>query len=293
VNRHSLCWLCCGLTLLSTSAYGDWGLDASAGVTYDDNISNSLDADDRKADTAAVIDVSGGVHEQLSGSTGLGLSLLASSDTFAQYTGLSDIGLGARLQMRTKFGLGAQAPWLAVAAQAMYRNFHYDYLDGWRYEAGITAGKQFGERWALRATVRYDATVTTQTPPPLIPTLPGSPYDVYGWNLGVQGTYWLTGADLLSLALNRRTGTVTTVSPPDDEVAEYADRAALNTVFGGPEVAYRIFATTLTTTLTWSHSLGERAAINLLYAYSRSRAPNDLGDYYANVINLSLSYAFY
>lgn len=288
-----VCWLYCVLMVFSAGAHSEWGLDATAGLTYDDNLSNSLEADDRKADTAAVIDVSGGLHQQLDASTGLGLSLLASSETYDRYTGLSDVGLGARVQLRTKFGLGAEAPWVAVAAQGMYRNFHYDYLDGWRYEAGVTLGKQLGERWALRASVRYDATVTDQAPPPLIPDLPGSPYDVYGWNLGVQATFLLTDADLLSFSFNRRTGTVTTVSPPDDEILEYADRAALNTVFGGPEVAYRIHATTATTNLTWSHSLGRRAAVNLAYTYSRSRGVYDLGDYYANVINVSFSYALY
>ncbi|HTS52827.1 MAG TPA: hypothetical protein VMH26_06100 [Burkholderiales bacterium] len=285
--------LYCALVVFSAGARSEWGLDTAAGFTYDDNLSNSLEADDRKADTAAVIDLSGGLREQLGASTGLSLSLLANSQTYLRYSGLSNIGLGARVLLRTKFGLGAEAPWLAVAAQGVYHNYHYDYLDGWQYEAGATLGKQFGERWGLRASIRYDAYVAQQVQPPIILDKSGSPYDTYGWNLGVQATFLATDADLLALSFNWRTGTVTSVSGPDEEILEYSDRVAPTPVFGNPEFAYRINADTQTISLAWSHALDQRAAMNLVYAYRRSQAEYDLGDYSSNVITLSFSYTFY
>ena len=88
--------------------------------------------------------------------TGLGLSLLAESATYLHYSGLTNLGLGARAQLRQKFGLGADVPWASISAQAMHRNYHYDYRDGWQYDAAATAGKQLGERWSVRGSVRYD-----------------------------------------------------------------------------------------------------------------------------------------
>jgi hypothetical protein len=292
VKRLCIRCLYCGLVVFSAGARSEWGLDAAAGFSYDDNLSNGLEAQDRKADTAAVLDLSGGFHQQLDASTGLSLSLLADSQTYLHYSGLSNIGVGARALLRTKFGLGAEAPWLAVAAQGVYHNYHYDYQDGWQYEAGATLGKQFGERWGLRGSVRYDAYVADRVQPAIIPDKPGSPYDTYGWNLGVQATYLGTDADLFSLSYNWRTGTVTSVTGPDEEILEYSDRVARDPVFGNNEFAYRINADTQTIQLAWSHALGRHSAINLAYAYRRSRAEYDLGDYYANVISLGFSYSY-
>ena len=60
----------------------------------------------------------------------------------------------------------------------------------------------------------------------------GSPYDVYGWNFGAQAAFLVTAADRVSLSYSWRTGTVTSVTQPDDELLEYADRVALDPVFG-------------------------------------------------------------
>src|SRR5215470_5962213 len=119
-------WLCLVLVLFSAGARSEWGIDATGGFTYDDNLSNAFEADERKGDTAAVIDLAGGYRQQLGASTSLGLTVLGTSQSYLHYTGLSNVGLGARALMRTKFGLGAQAPWLALAAQAVYHNYHDD-----------------------------------------------------------------------------------------------------------------------------------------------------------------------
>jgi len=280
------------LMLAGSHARCEWGFDATGGFAYDDNLSNGFEAEDRKADTAAVIDLSAGLYEPFGASTALGLSLLAHGDAYVRYTGLDNLGLGARAQLRTKFGLGTRAPWLSIAAQGVYHNYQYDYLDGWQYEAGATLGMQLNERWSLRGIIRYDAYVANKTQPPLIPGMVGSPYDVYGWNFGAQTTFLATAVDRLSLSYTWRTGTVTSVTQPDEEILEYSDRAAPDPVFGAGGIAYRINANTQTVSLAWSHTLGQRSAINLLYAYRRSQAESDLGQYYSNLISVTFTYSY-
>jgi hypothetical protein len=288
-------WICClyyWLALSSASARPEWGFDATGGFSYDDNLSNGFEADDRNADTAAVIDISGGWYEQLTSSTAISLNLLAHSDSFFHYTGLSNVGLGARAQLRTKLGLGSTAPWLAIAAQGVYHNYHYDYLDGWQYAAGATLGTQLSERWSVRGTIRYDAYVADRSQPPIVPTMVGSPYDVYGWNFGAQAALLVTPADRVSLSYTWRTGTVTSVTHPDEEIFEYSDRVAVDPVFGSGEFAYRINANTQTISLAWSHTLSRHTALSLLYAYRRSQAEYDLGQYYANVLSVNFTYSY-
>jgi hypothetical protein len=291
-RQLSICSLFCALALASSHGCCEWGFDTTGGFTYDDNLSNGFEAEDRKGDTAAVVDLSAGLYEPLGTSTALGLSLLAHADAHFRYTGLDNLGLGARAQLRRKFGLGPSAPWLAIAAQGVYHDYQYNYQDGWQYEAGATLGTQLNERWSLRGIIRYDAYVATKTQPPLFPTLVGSPYDVYGWNFGAQTTFLGTSVDRLSLSYTWRTGTVTSVTPPDEEILEYSDRAAPDPVFGSGGIAYRIDANTQTISLAWSHSLGRRTALNLLYAYRRSQAESDLGQYYANVVSVTFTYSY-
>ena len=70
--RLLTCWLCCVVALYSGAARSEWGFDASGGFTYDDNLSNAFEADERKGDAAAVVDLAGGYRQQLGASTSLG-----------------------------------------------------------------------------------------------------------------------------------------------------------------------------------------------------------------------------
>ena len=291
-KRLLLIGACWGL-LLPAIARAEFGFDAAAGFAYDDNLSNALEAEDRKASGAITANVSGGFHEQLGASTGLGLSLLAESATYLRYSGLSNLGLGARAQLRQKFGVGGDVPWASVSAQAIHRNYHYDYRDGWQYDAAATAGKQLGERWTVRGSVRYDRFTADHLQPEVLPGISTAAYDTSGWSFGAQATFLLTEADLLSFSYTWRNGTVTAVTPPDEEILEYSSAVALDPVFGDmpPLIAYRIQAKSDTLALGWSHSLGQHAAVNVAYAFQRSRADSDLGDYYSNLISISVSYS--
>lgn len=289
--------LCRGTTLVLLqlfirTAYGaEWGVDANAGLEHSDNVSNAVKADDKKSDGAATIGLSGSMYRQLGDNTRLGLGLVAESASYFRYSGLDNLGIGVRGLFREKLGLGPDAPWVSIALRALHRDYHYDYRDGWQYDAGVSAGKGFGERWNLSASVRYDRYEADKQQPAVLPGLSTAAYDVSGWTFGARSAVLLTQSDTLSLSASWRHGTVTAVTPPDREILEYSSAVALDPVFSGNPIAYRISTDTDTLSLDWSHALGRHSSFNLGYAYLRSTGDEALGVYTTNVINLRVSYS--
>lgn len=286
--------LCSLLWPGSRSAAADWGWDAIAGVAFDDNLTNAFLSEDRKGDTAASATLSTGLHEQLGSSTGLSLGLVGSGAQFARYEGLDNVGLGVRAQVRTKFGLGAEAPWLAVAARAVHRDYRDDLRDGWDYDAAITAGKQLSERWSVRASLRYDAYVADQVSPRSVRGLSSAAYDIDGWTVGAQAAFRLTQADVVSASISWRDGSVTAVTLPNFGVLQYSDAAVVDGTFSDDRrrIAYRVDAGTTIATLTWSRALGQSATVNASYTYRSSRADHGLGTYVSNIFGIALGYSY-
>ena len=279
--------------LLSSApaAAADWGIDALGEINYNDNVSNAIEAADRKSDGAATFSVVGGLHQQLGDNTGLGLSLIAESVGNFQYSGLDNTGVGARAQLRHKFGLGADAPWATFALRALHRDYHYDYRDGWQYDAGLTAGRRIGERWQVSGSVQYDRYEADNLQPAVLPGVSSAAYDVAGWTFGVQTAFLLTEVDTLSISCSRRHGTVTAVTPPDLEILEYSSAVARDPVFGGNPIAYRLIADADTLSINWSRAIGRHSSVNLGYAYRRTQGDEELDAYTANMINFSVSYS--
>jgi hypothetical protein len=109
--------LALGVMHCRLAAGADWGFDATAGAGYDDNLSNGFASADRKGAASLTLDLAGGLHQQLGSSTALSVAALAEAAVFDRYSGLNRVGLGGRAQLRHKFGLGALAPWISVAAR--------------------------------------------------------------------------------------------------------------------------------------------------------------------------------
>ena len=141
--------------------------------------------------------------------------------------------------------------------------------------------------------MRYCRCTADRSQPPFLGGIWTSVDDTSGLNLGAQTTFLLTEADLLSFSYAFRNGTVTAVTPPNADILEYSSAVARDPVFSDTTrlIAYRIQAKTNTVSLGWSHALSEHAAVNVAYAYRRTRADSDLGDYYSNLINISVSYS--
>jgi hypothetical protein len=282
------CHLCCGI-----AAGAEWGFDAVAGAGYDDNLSNGFASADRKGGASLTLDLDASLYQQLGSATGLSLGVVAESAVFDRYSGLNHLGLGGRIQLRHKLGLGAQAPWVAAAARAVHDDYDYGYRRGWAFDAGFTAGKQLSERWSFQGSVRYDDFAADDVQPQLLPGLSTAAYDTAGWTFAGQIAFLASPADLLVTSYAWRNGSVTSVTAPDHEILEYSDAVALDPVFGDPpRVAYRLKAKTDIIGLVWSHAFGPRTSVNLSYRYQASRSDEDLGEYYSNFVGINIGYRY-
>ena len=279
-----------GLTGTTASA-ADWGFDISAGLSSDDNVTNAFEAADRKADTSARLDFTAGLHHEIQPGTSLGLSFITESSTYMSYSGLSNVGLGMRAQLRKKFGLGDAAPWTALSLSALHRDFRDDNRDGWQYDAGLSVGKRLDERWNVHAIAHYDRYVADEHPAQVLPGFSSAVYDVSGRSIGGGISFLATEADTISFNAWWRNGSVTSVTHPDFEVLEYSDAVLPDAAFGANAIAYRIQATSTLFSVNWNRVLAPGLALNLGYAYRRSDTDGDLGAYYANLFNLSVTYS--
>ncbi|PWT72011.1 MAG: hypothetical protein C5B46_07495 [Proteobacteria bacterium] len=287
-------FVCAAALLTGAPAQAEWTLDAQAGAQFDDNVSNSLEADERKADTAFNFNAAAGWHQQLTTGLGVSAAAIVDSSSYLHFSGLNNVGLGGRMQLRQKFGLGSEAPWANVFARAVHYDYHYDYRDGWQYDGGVSLGKRFGERWNFSVNAHYDRYEADKLQPTILPGVSTAAYDVSGWNLGAQGSFLLTESDTLSVVYTHRVGSVTAVTEPELEVLEYSDAVAIDPVFGSPRrIAYRLHAATDTVFLTWSHSFGAHWIANLSYGYRRAVSDEDeVGSYYSNLIGFNIGYSF-
>ena len=67
----------CLSVLLPCAVRAEWGFDTTAAFAYDDNASNAIEAEDRKADSALTLNVNGGTSQQLGASTRVTLGVVA------------------------------------------------------------------------------------------------------------------------------------------------------------------------------------------------------------------------
>lgn len=282
------------LLLPSAAPCAEWGLDAAAGFSHDDNLTNAFDARDKRADTAATGALSVGMYEQVGVGTTVGVGLIADGRSYFEFDGLDNLGIGMKAQFRTKFGLGAGAPWIAFGARASHRDYHDDLRDGWDYDASVTMGKMLSPRWSIRASLRYDAYVADRISATGVPGVSTAAYDVDGWTIGGGAELRLTDDDTLSANLSWRDGSVTAVTAPNFAVLSKSDSAVIDRTFsnGGLMAAYGVDAKTWTGGLVWSHALGRNASVNLSYTYRSARAAHGLGTYVSNIFGIVFGYSY-
>jgi hypothetical protein len=276
--------------LCPAPAQAEWIADAEAAFMFDDNVSRAQRESDIRSDGALLVRASGGQYVQLSDRTGATLAATVQRQEHRRYSGLSHIGFGPSASLRTKLGVGADAPWVRLSASAMRREFDNDVRSGWLFAVAAAAGLRLGERVGVRAEVSLERQLADRKER-LLARLPGDAFDLDGASLSVAADYTMTRETIVSLGYTFRSGDVVSSTRRNAAIFSASEAIARDPAFGPDIIAYKLGADSHVFDLRLSHALGSSMSINV--GLGRSLTYGDGGNnYYASSVSASLLYNF-
>jgi len=288
---------CTALLVFSLPAplYAEWLYDASAGATYNDNLSNAPWDRDIEDDISAEGNVSLVHYWQATDRVSVSVAGVLQGVRQFDFTGLDHVSAGITAALRGKAGLGTDALWVKMSGAAMRDEYRFDPRDGWHYNLSVAAGKHFGNRWDMHLVFACEQRRADQVvDSPFLVTfygIHGDAFNTHSCSFTAGGVYAMTNRLALLFDYTRRTGTVTSTTRPDFEILEYSDAGTPDTVFGADRIAYRIDADTdiFSGGLNWA--LGNHTSLNANYTRQESRGDGEL-TYYNNIFSIGILYAY-
>lgn len=299
--RAAVCALSALACLVTFPADASVFADVDLRVTQDDNVGRSEKSADIERDRSAQLAGRVGKAFELGAGTRFSLNGSLRAVEFRRFRDLSEVSAGAGLSVRHKFGLGPDAPWVAVMADGEFIDSDSYIRDGERYGAGVRAGARLGDRWSLSATVRRDwrdADEDDQRLPPNRPVFPGvtasTRGDVFEFDateLALALDYQFDGGLMMFASYSLRDGDVVSTARPNATIVDAAKAITSDAAFGPGRSAYRLGALTHTGSLGLNYPLSDTVSIECGYEYQLSDA--DAGIRYdKNLVNLRLLWAY-
>lgn len=249
---------------------------------YDDNLSRGQLKSDIKDDTALVVAAGGGQFLHWGSGTQAVLKLNVRKETYFQYEGLSNLGLGLNASVRTKFGLGADAPWLRLSAATTRLEYHNDIRSGWLNVGGLAVGKRVSDRLDLRAQYQFERK-TVDDAVAVVPGISGEVFDLTSRTVSLGAEFALTERTALSCSYDRRTGDIASSTKINLATFRVSDAVNRDPVFGPGVFGYRLHAVTHSIGLGGSYALGPNQALDLRWRRHLSYGTNDV-DYYGSSV---------
>jgi hypothetical protein len=263
--------------------------DVEAGVVYEDNVNLAEKERDTRSDTALGTSVSAGWLAHWGDHSVASLTGDVIGAGYTRFTGLSNLYLGVTAAFRTRFGLGAAAPWVRVSGSAARLEYRDDVRDGWRYRFATGAGKRFGERWDVRVEYAYEH--RTADDEIAVSRLPGDVFDQTSHTLSARVDYLHSRALVVFAGYALRLGDVASTTPRNAEIFATSSAVTPDPTFGPDALAYKIDATTHLLSVGLSLALGEQTSFNL--GYERQIGLGEGGiDYSNNVFRASFLYSY-
>jgi hypothetical protein len=279
-----------GAVLGASPARAEWIADAEAAYVFDDNVSRAQRESDIRSDAAFLLHASGGYYFQLSDRTGATLSATLMREEHVRYSGLSHIGFGPSASIRTKLGVGPDAPWVRLSASALRREFDNDVRTGWLLSTAAAAGVRVTERVDVRAQLRLERQRADRSQA-LVAGISGAAFDLDSFSVSLGADYTARRETTVSLGYSYRSGDVVSSTRRNRAIFSVSEAIAPDPVFGAGIIAYRLDADSHIFDVRVSHALGERMSVNL--GLARSLTYGDGGNnYYGSSVTASLLYNF-
>ncbi len=278
---RKLIWLCFFLAQFRTAtARQDWIFDIRTGVLYDSNVSNSDRSADVEKDYAWTAMLSAGQGFQLNDDLRLSVFGEMESQVWMTYGGLSNIEPSLTSNLRYRFGLGKNAPWVRLEAKVGYADFNESRRSGWDIEPGVRVGVSLCERVRLEAAYAYEVYDARDVV-----------FESNAHRLSLWGKVEITTSLQVTVGYTYRNGDVTSSAlPPRPDIVAISDvREPINT-FDETYVAYRFPATTHIGSIAISQALTNSVALQASYEYQYTT--HDSLHYVNHVAELAIAVTF-
>jgi hypothetical protein len=275
---------------LAPPATASWIADVETGVVYEDNLSFASMDRDIKGAAALVTSASGGASAYLTDRHVISVTGDLFGDLHESYSGLDHVALGVTAAFRAKLGLGADAPWIRVAASGGWLQYRDDVRDGWYYRVTAGIGKRFGPRWELRADYTFDGR-TAEHERALAPTIPADVFDQQGHTFSARADFQATPILLVWGAYACRLGDVASTTQRNPQIFAASSAIVADPAFGSNTFAYKIDATTHILSAGVSVALGARWSLNVTYVHQIGLGDGGI-DYHNNIVSGTVLFSY-
>jgi hypothetical protein len=272
-----------------------WFIDAGIHLEHNDNLANAELDLDIVDDSTIQLSMLPGYYLQLDGNTGLTLAAPLDAARQSEFSGLDSLSAGLNVSLRRKFGLGMDVPWIRVSLLTARNDYDDRKRDGWKYVAGIAAGKRISPRWDVQIAYTFDRRRSDEIED--IPALAagrgiyGNAYDLDTHSVSATGIFTLNYQWSLAFSYVRRMGEVCSTTFRNSEIFQASDAITPDPVFGPEKFAYRIDADTDIYSIGVNRGIGNHLAADLSYTYRDSTA--DAGpEYSTGLLQFRLNYTY-
>ncbi|MDQ3120081.1 MAG: hypothetical protein M3Q89_11030 [Verrucomicrobiota bacterium] len=261
VSAGKFLLLLVAVTLLPTlPARGNWVFDLRSGGLYDSNVSRSNRSEDVLDDAAWRTVITAGQGIQLTDDVRLGVFAEVESHVWATYDGLNNLRPGLGANLRYRFGLGKNAPWIRAETKASYADFAEARRSGWEVRPGIRGGLRLTERFALEAAYEYEHFAARDVR-----------FDQEAHAASLRGTLAITSSMQIAVGYKFRHGDVNSYAvPPRPDIVKISKDFGPIDTFDTPYIAYRLAASTHSSSVAISQALGNFAALQLSYEWQHT-----------------------
>jgi len=259
------------------------------GVFHSSNLTNAQYSPDVRPDSAARFGAEVGQFFAPGATDTVEVAAFARGELYRRYHGLDNAVIGARAEVRHKFGVGYQAPWLRIAAEGTHDDYDDPLRDSNRLLLGAELGARYSEAWDVAMGISYDRRYDNHGES-LVPGIPGTVFDLRGFGGYARTGYAFNDIVYGALRLGVRRGDVESTAQQSMSIFLASTAIAADPVFGSDDLfAYRLRGTTWSGSTTASFALDSRASLNLSYADERTYGP--YGNQYKNrILSFLLAY---
>ncbi len=274
--------LALSLIILLHSAKADWRVTAETGASYDSNLSNSDEASEEEPAWAwrSVARVENGF--QLSRDLRIDLAADVRGWVWDRFDGFDEIGSGASVSLRYRFGLGRQAPWLLLNNRIGYDQFREDFRSGWDELLQLRGGLAVTERVTLEAGYTFENVAVS-----------GGFFDRESNSADIRGIVDLTSSLQVGVGYSYRNGDVVSYSPvlrPD--IRQIAFERKVVPTFGSDPfyTAYKLRGDTHAISVFAGYALTKYLSVQVSYEYAVTS--HDSLEYQNHFVETMIAFAY-